>query len=238
MLETPLQRAIPKADDLLRMSFEQVAPVLLKLAYDQRQSAGFIPHAVCDCVVGDGYPGWKKAEVDTFLARAWNWIERKALIEPSPGTNGRNGWKMFTSEGEAVALGADIEAIKLVQDFPRALLHAAIISRCETLILSGHYPEAVEASFKVVRDRLRQLTTFEKGSDAFGKSKLHIKGAMAPNVDEDFNSAVKFLTMAIDMFRNEKAHTAEVGVDTAAKALQYLILSSLAMRLLDGAEIL
>jgi hypothetical protein len=39
------------------------------------------------------------------------------------------------------------------------------------------------------------------------------------------------------MFRNEKSHTAEIGVDDAKKALQYLILSSLAMRLLDNAEI-
>ena len=90
MLESPLQRVIPEADDLLRMSVEQLVPVLLKLAYAQRQAAGFISSAVCDIAIGDGYPGQKKAQVDTHLARVWNWIERKGLIEPSPGINGQH----------------------------------------------------------------------------------------------------------------------------------------------------
>jgi hypothetical protein len=43
--------------------------------------------------------------------------------------------------------------------------------------------------------------------------------------------------MAIDMFWNEKSHTAEIGVDDPKKALQYLILNSLTMRLLDNAYV-
>ncbi len=237
MLDSPIQRLIPKAEDLLRMSVEQLAPILLKLAYEQRQQAGFIPRAVCDITVSDGYPGWKRSEVETHLTRAWNWIDRKGLIEPSPGMNGDNGWRMFSEEGEAIAKGADIEAIQLMHDFPKALLHKAIIASCEKLFLSRHYAQAVELGFKVVRDRLRQLTGHETGSEAFGKGKLHVKGAIASHVDRDFNEGVKLLTMAIDMFRNEKSHTAESGVDDPAKALQYLVLSSLAMRLLDSAEI-
>jgi uncharacterized protein (TIGR02391 family) len=236
-LERPLQKLVPTADDLLRMSAPQLAPLLLKLAEGQRQSAGFIPDAVSDFVIGDGYPGHKKSQVDTHLARAWNWIERKGLIEPSPGINGQHGWRMFSEEGEAIAKGATLEAIQAAQGIPVALLHADVLSKCQKLFESGHYPEAVEKSFRLVRDRLRALTGFEKGSEAFGKGKLHIKGAIAFHVDKDFNEAVKFLTMAIDMFRNEKTHTSETGVDDPTKALQYLILSSLAMRLLDGAEV-
>lgn len=116
-------------------------------------------------------------------------------------------------------------------------LHPTVAHRCGALFESEHYAEAVEASFKVVRDRLRLLTGHERGSEAFGKGKLHIKGAIAAHVDKDFNDGVKFLTMAIDMFRNEKSHTSEIGIDEPTKALQYLILSSLAMRLLDSAEI-
>ncbi len=177
---------IPKAEDLLRMPVEQLAPILLKLAYEQRQQAGFIPRTVCDVAVSEGYPVWKKVEVETHLARAWNWIERKGLIEPSPGINGQNGWRMFTNQGEAIAKGANIEAIQVAQEFPRALLHKAIIAKCEKLFWSGHYAEAVERSFRVVRDRLRQLTGYEKGSEAFGKGKLHVKGAVAPSLIPSF----------------------------------------------------
>lgn len=118
-----------------------------------------------------------------------------------------------------------------------SLLHPDIFSKCQSLFEKAEYPEAVEKSFKVVRDRLRDLTGHETGSEAFGKGNLHVKGATAPNVDEDFNQAVKFLTMAIDMFRNEKSHTSNAKIDNPQRAYEYLTLSSLAMNLLDQAEI-
>jgi uncharacterized protein (TIGR02391 family) len=116
-------------------------------------------------------------------------------------------------------------------------LHPGIVSKCASLYDANAYPEAVEKSFKVVRDRLRTLTGHETGSEAFGKGHLHIKGAAATNVEGDFNQAVKFLTMAIDMFRNEKSHTSDANIDDPVRAYQYLVLSSLAMYFLDQAEI-
>lgn len=237
MQVSQLQMLIPKAEDLLGMAEQELAPILLKLAYDKRQNAGFVPTAVCDTVINEGYPGYRKQEVDVHLARAWNWAERNAFIEPSPGINGRNGWRMFTAEGEQVARGACIEAVQTANEFPKALLHNEVVEKCWKLFRTGHYSEAVERSLRIVRDRLRALTGHEKGADAFGKGKLHIKGAIARHVDDDFNEGVKFLTMAIDRFRNEKAHTSENGVDDAVKAFQYLTLSSLALRLLENAEI-
>jgi uncharacterized protein (TIGR02391 family) len=102
---------------------------------------------------------------------------------------------------------------------------------------AGHLAEAVERSFKVVRDRLRQLTGHETGSEAFGRGKLRIKGAIQPWVEDDFNEAVKFLTMAIDKFRNEKAHTVDAHIEEPVRAAEYLPMSSLAIRLLDGGYI-
>lgn len=115
-------------------------------------------------------------------------------------------------------------------------LHHEIHSKCHSLYEKGEYAEAVEKGFKVVRDRLRKLTGHETGSEAFGKGKLHIKGAAATNVDEDFNEAVKFLTMAIDRFRNEKSHTSDAKIDDPVRAYEYLRLSSLAMNLLENVE--
>lgn len=117
-------------------------------------------------------------------------------------------------------------------------LHTEIYNKCYELYEKRAYAEAAEKSFKVVRDRLRKLTRYETGSEAFGKGKLHIKGAAAENVDQDFNEAVKFLTMAIDRFRNEKSHTSDGKIDDPVRAYEYLRLSSLAMNLLDRAEIL
>ena len=118
-----------------------------------------------------------------------------------------------------------------------SVLHKDIYKKCHSLFSKEEYPEAVEKGFKIVRDRLRVLTGYETGSKAFGNTKLHIKGATAQNVDHDFNQGVKFLTMAIDMFRNEKSHTSDAKIDNPQRAYEYLTLSSLAMNLLDQAEI-
>jgi uncharacterized protein (TIGR02391 family) len=116
-------------------------------------------------------------------------------------------------------------------------LHSDVYAKCSSLYQSGAYAEAVEKGFKTVRDRLRKLTGYETGSEAFGRGKLHIRGAAAANVDSDFNNGAKFLMMAIDMFRNEKSHTADAHMDDPARAYEYLVVSSLAMHLLDQAEI-
>ena len=43
--------------------------------------------------------------------------------------------------------------------------------------------------------------------------------------------------MAIDMFRNEKSHTSDAKITDPVRAQQYLMVSSLAMYLLDNAEL-
>ena len=131
----------------------------------------------------------------------------------------------------------DEDNITLTRENHLINLHTDIYNKCHKLYEKGAYTEAAEKSFKVVRDRLRKLTGHETGSEAFGKSKLHIKGAAASNVDEDFNEAVKFLTMAIDRFRNEKSHTSDAKIDNPTRAYEYLRLSSLAMNLLENSEI-
>lgn len=120
---------------------------------------------------------------------------------------------------------------------PAGHWHTDIVAKCSALYDAGEYAEAVEKSFKIVRDRLRTLTGYETGSESFGKGKLFIKGAAAPNVESDFNQAVKFLTMAIDMFRNEKSHTSDAKITDPTRAHQYIALSSLALSLLENAEI-
>ena len=122
--------------------------------------------------------------------------------------------------------------------FQLSELHPLINEKCKSLFDNKEYSEAVEKSFKIVRDKLRELTGFETGSEAFGKGKIHIKGAAAPYVDGDFNAGVKFLSMAIDRFRNEKSHVVDGNIDNPKRAYEYLVLSSLAMNLLDNSEIL
>jgi uncharacterized protein (TIGR02391 family) len=121
------------------------------------------------------------------------------------------------------------------EKIPTLAIHPDVWRKCGSLFSDGAYAEAVEKSFKIVRDRLRELTNYETGADAFGKGRLHVPGAIASHVEEDFNKGVQFLTMAIDRFRNEKSHTSDGNIEDPSRALQYMILSSLALCLLERA---
>jgi uncharacterized protein (TIGR02391 family) len=192
-------------------------------------------------------------------------LERGSIVRKSAGTWGRARGGAPTSHDEALEAQQNVnkgkersiqllrtavawlkdELENVVDDSPSTESHQAddisnhpqIQKMCGELFVSGAYAEAVEKSFKVVRDKLRELTGYETGSEAFGKGSLHIQGAAAPNVDSDFNNGAKFLMMAIDMFRNEKSHTSNAKITDPVKAKEYLMLSSLAMHLLDNAEI-
>ena len=123
-------------------------------------------------------------------------------------------------QDELAATDADAGPVAGLNTTAHTGLHPQIRSKCEALYASSAFAEAVEKSFKVVRDRLRELTGYEKGSEAFGKGRLHIKGAAAQHVDSDFNDGAKFLMMAIDMFRNEKSHTADAKITDPVRAEQ------------------
>jgi uncharacterized protein (TIGR02391 family) len=139
-------------------------------------------------------------------------------------------WLDRLVEGLELAVGESSDAIAT------ETLHPEIRAKCRSLYEGGDYPEAVEKSFKLVRDRLRALTTYETGSEAFGKGHLYVDGAAATHVDKDFQEGVRFLTMAIDRFRNEKSHTADGNISDPIRAYEYLRLSSLAMHLLERAQ--
>lgn len=117
-------------------------------------------------------------------------------------------------------------------------LHPKILASSQKLFRDEHYREAVGNAFMVVKDRLRDITGYENSYPAFESGRLYIKGALAENVDEDFQTAVKRLLGAIDKFRNEKFHTSEKGIDDRVKALGYLYLCNLAMSFLDNDQYL
>ncbi len=155
--------------------------------------------------------------------------EAKIILESTLEEN-----ELFGERGGVTEKTSSTESIEGVN---LKTLHPEIYKKCHTLYEKREYAEAAEKSFKTVKDRLRKLTSHERGSEAFGKGKLHITGAAAPNVDKDFNEAVKFLTMSIDFFKNEKGHTSDAKIKDPVRAYEYLRLSSLAMNLLENTEI-
>jgi uncharacterized protein (TIGR02391 family) len=112
-------------------------------------------------------------------------------------------------------------------------LQKDIFDHVQKLLNNGHYFNAVEEAYKVVRKKLKDITGKEKATDAFSDSNYEkIFGHLPKDgVEKDFFEGVKFLHMSIQFLRNEKAHTPANDIDKNL-AIHYISLASLAYDLI------
>ncbi|KKP59178.1 MAG: hypothetical protein UR53_C0006G0006 [Candidatus Magasanikbacteria bacterium GW2011_GWC2_34_16] len=112
-------------------------------------------------------------------------------------------------------------------------LQKEVFDHVQKLLNSGHYFNAVEEAYKVVRHKLKDITGKEKAHEAFAESNQEkIFGHKPKNeAEEDFFEGVKFLHMSIQFLRNEKAHTPAQDLDKNL-AIHYISMASLAYDLI------
>ncbi len=112
-------------------------------------------------------------------------------------------------------------------------LQKDVFDHVQKLLNSGHYFNAVEEAYKIVRKKLKNITGKEKATDAFNNTNYEtIFGHQATNqAEKDFFEGVKFLHMSIQFLRNEKAHTPARDLNKNL-AIHYISLASLAYDLI------
>ena len=113
-------------------------------------------------------------------------------------------------------------------------IRSEIYEHIKRYLATQDYYHAVEEAYKIVRQKLRYLTGEEKANQAFSDTNIEkIFGHKAKDdTEKDFFDGVKFINMAIQMFRNEKAHTPAKQLDRNL-AVHYISLASLAYELIS-----
>lgn len=114
------------------------------------------------------------------------------------------------------------------------IIRPEIYEHIKEFLKNNDYYHSVEESYKIVREKLKNLTGDEQAHKAFcDKNIKKIFGHIPQNDSErDFIEGVKFLNMAIQNFRNEKAHTPAKPLDKN-QAMHYIVLASLAYELIS-----
>jgi len=112
-------------------------------------------------------------------------------------------------------------------------LQKDVFCHVQKLLNSGHYFNAVEEAYKIVRQKLKDITGKEKAGDAFNDLNYEKIFGHQPRdeVEKDFFEGVKFLHMSIQFLRNEKVHTPAYDLDKNL-AIHYIALASLAYDLI------
>lgn len=113
------------------------------------------------------------------------------------------------------------------------ILRKDIFDHVQNLLNNGHYFNAVEESYKIVRQKPKEVSGKEKATDAFNAANFEKIFGHQPRTDteKDFFEGIKFLHMAIQFLRNEKAHT-PAGELEKNLAIHYIALASLAYDLI------
>lgn len=112
-------------------------------------------------------------------------------------------------------------------------IHDDIYNHIKQYLINQDHFHAVEESYKLVREKLRDITGKEKAHEAFSESNYEKIFGHQPtsDVEKDFFEGVKFLNMSIQFLRNEKAHTPATPLEHNL-AIHYIALASLAYDLI------
>ena len=112
-------------------------------------------------------------------------------------------------------------------------LRPEIYNHVKSYLDNEDYFHAVEEGYKIVRHKLRELTGEEQAHRAFNEQNYDIIFGHQPRnpIERNFFEGIKFLNMAIQNFRNEKAHDIAKPLSRNL-AIHYLALTSLAYDLI------
>jgi len=116
-------------------------------------------------------------------------------------------------------------------------LRPEIYNHVKSYLDNEDYFHAVEEGYKIVRRKLQELTGEEQAHKAFNEENYETIFGHKPQdaIERDFFEGTKFLNMAIQKFRNEKAHDIAKPLSRNI-AIHYLALTSLAYDLITRNE--
>lgn len=114
------------------------------------------------------------------------------------------------------------------------VLKKEVFAHIKKLLNTGNYYNAVEEAYKLVRQKLKVITGEEQAHKGFKEENYKLIFGHTPidEAEQDFFEGVKFLHMAIQKLRNEKAHKPAEDIDKNL-AIHYIVLASLAYDLID-----
>ena len=117
----------------------------------------------------------------------------------------------------------------------RIEIHPDVHSHIQPYIAASDYFHAVEEAYKIVREKLRELTGEERATAIFNENALNERHYAkffgddpAPTqAERDFRRGVGYLHLGVQFLRNEKAHTLATDMEPNL-AIHYVALASLA----------
>lgn len=227
---------IPDHELLLNLEPEELAGVILEYLKSLPEGSTELnrynfsmPHTVAD------YPQEHQGSISRALMEGWMWLEKEGLIAPRPGSQGE--WVFITRRGLRIGNATALDAYRLANLLPKALLHSALTTEVWYAFSRGNYSTAVLLAFKEVEVAVRDAGGYSDTDygvrlmrQAFHAEDGPLTDASQPQAEKD--ATHQLFAGAIGLYKNPHSHrNVVVAADEAA---ELIIFASHLLRIIDS----
>lgn len=182
----------------------------------------------------------------------WNTKRVLATINKNLALDGVELFAKSKISGRDILGARNIKPSNQIDDTPLAVvdndfislqINKDIYSHIKQYLDTQDYFHAVDEAYKLVREKLREITGKEKATEVFNMNaenkgyyaQLFGKPDGITQAEKDFFRGIGYLNLTIQFLRNEKAHTPAAPIEPNL-AIHYISLSSLAYDLITRSE--
>ena len=184
-----------------------------------------------------------------------NWNTKRALatINKNLALDGVELYVKSKVSGRDILGARNITPATQIDETPLAIIDNDFISlqinknvydHIKQYLINEDYFHAVDEAYKLVRNKLQEITDNEKATEVFNMNaeskkyytQLFGKSDGTTQAEKDFFRGVGYLNLTIQFLRDEKAHTLATALERNL-AIHYISLSSLAYDLITRNQI-
>lgn len=232
---------IPDAEVLLGLAPEELAYCVLQVANTNLQNNLIHRDQLNSVDPQPGqprpYPANIEGEVSLALREAVNWIEVHGLLLPAPGTNGNNGFKVFSRKGRKLLNETEFQNYRKAADFPKSMLHPSIAELVWISLARGELSDAVFTAFRTVEEVVRAaggFTDTDYGVDLMRRAFNPENGPLSDQnqLVAEREALMHLFAGAIGSYKNPHSHRT-VTINDAKEAQEMVMLASHLLRIVE-----
>lgn len=228
---------------LIELAPEELAFSLLRVAAENLEN-GIVHRDVVISIVsqlGQEQPYnnvQTRTQVEQALIEALHWLEVNAILLPTPGTNGQNGWRFLGRRGKELVDRNQFDRFQRAAAFPKKLLHPSIANRVWISLARGEFADAVFVAFRTVEEAVRKaggIANTDIGVDLMRKAFDSNKGPLTDKTQPkpEREALAHLYAGAIGSYKNPHSHRT-VTINDHTEAQEIVMLASHLLRIVDS----